>query len=62
VRVAVIGDMENDIPMFEKAGFGVAMGNASDKVKSAAQAATSSNEEDGFANAIEHIILPRSGA
>jgi Cof subfamily protein (haloacid dehalogenase superfamily) len=61
-EIAVIGDMENDVPMFQKGGFSVAMGNATDKVKSAAQAETSSNDEDGFADAVERLILPRARA
>jgi Cof subfamily protein (haloacid dehalogenase superfamily) len=60
-RTAVLGDMENDVPMFRVAGFSVAMGNADDAVKQAASATTRSNEEDGFADAIETLILPRAG-
>src|SRR5439155_14045436 len=52
-EILVLGDMENDLEMFRKAGFAVAMGNAVDAVKSAAQGTTLSNEEDGFAAAIE---------
>lgn len=43
------GDAENDIPMLRAAGVGVAMGNASDPVKAAADAVTFSNNEDGIA-------------
>jgi hydroxymethylpyrimidine pyrophosphatase-like HAD family hydrolase len=53
----VLGDMENDLEMFRKAGFAVAMGNATDEVKAAAQATTLSNEEDGFAEAIERYVF-----
>lgn len=56
-EVLVLGDMENDLEMFRKAGFGVAMGNASDEVKRVADATTASNEEDGFARAIERYVL-----
>ena len=49
--------MENDLEMFGKAGFAVAMGNAADSVKRAAQAITLSNEEDGFAVAIERYVF-----
>jgi Cof subfamily protein (haloacid dehalogenase superfamily) len=56
-EILVLGDMENDLEMFRKAGFAVAMGNATDEVKSAAQATTLSNEEDGFAVAIERYVF-----
>lgn len=55
--IAVLGDMENDLEMFARAGFAIAMGNAAPAVKARAQAATLSNEEDGFAAAIERYIL-----
>jgi len=44
-----IGDNENDLSMIEAAGIGVAMGNATDSVKAAAQVETTSNDEDGVA-------------
>jgi Cof subfamily protein (haloacid dehalogenase superfamily) len=56
-EILVLGDMENDLEMFRKAGFAVAMGNATDEVKRAAQATTLSNEEDGFAAAIERYVF-----
>ena len=43
------GDAENDIPMLQAAGVGVAMGNAAPKVKAAADEVTASNNEDGIA-------------
>jgi hydroxymethylpyrimidine pyrophosphatase-like HAD family hydrolase len=49
--------MENDLEMFRKAGLAVAMGNATDAVKRAAHATTLSNEEDGFAAAIERHVF-----
>jgi len=49
------GDGENDISMLEYAGVGVAMGNASDKVKARADYVTSSVDEDGVARAVEHF-------
>ncbi len=54
--IATVGDMRNDLPMFEVAGFSVAMGNASDFVKGKASAVTSSNEDEGFAGAVEMIL------
>jgi Cof subfamily protein (haloacid dehalogenase superfamily) len=56
-EILVLGDMENDLEMFKRAGFGVAMGNASDAVKAAAQATTLSNAEDGFAVAIDRYVF-----
>jgi Cof subfamily protein (haloacid dehalogenase superfamily) len=59
-EIVTIGDMENDVPMFRNSGFSIAMGNASEEVKRAANAVTLTNDEDGFAEAIEHIVLPRA--
>jgi Cof subfamily protein (haloacid dehalogenase superfamily) len=61
-EVATIGDMENDIPMFRTSGFAVAMGNAAAAVKRSADAETLSNEADGFAAAVDRLILPRCAA
>jgi Cof subfamily protein (haloacid dehalogenase superfamily) len=59
-EIAVIGDMENDVPMFAVAGFSVAMGNATDTVKGKAKAsATGDNDHDGWAAAVDSLILPR---
>jgi Cof subfamily protein (haloacid dehalogenase superfamily) len=57
---AVIGDMDNDLPMFAVAGFSVAMGQSSERVQGAAVAVTASNREDGFALAVRDLILPRA--
>jgi hydroxymethylpyrimidine pyrophosphatase-like HAD family hydrolase len=56
-EIATLGDMPNDILMFRKSGFSIAMGNSSDEVKAQATAVTDSNAEDGFAKAIEAYIL-----
>jgi Cof subfamily protein (haloacid dehalogenase superfamily) len=56
-EVAVIGDGSNDVAMFERSGLSVAMGNASPEVQRAADFVTGSNNKEGFANAIERIIL-----
>ncbi|HEY6765496.1 MAG TPA: Cof-type HAD-IIB family hydrolase [Candidatus Sulfotelmatobacter sp.] len=55
--IATIGDMPNDVLMFEKSGVSIAMGNASPEVQASATYVTSSNEEEGFANAIEKFVL-----
>jgi hypothetical protein len=61
-EIATLGDMENDVAMFRQSGLSIAMGNASPEVKHAADMATLSNDEDGFAVAVERLILPRAGA
>jgi Cof subfamily protein (haloacid dehalogenase superfamily) len=54
---AVLGDMDNDVPMFRKAGLSIAMGNASAAVQRQADCVTGSNCDDGFAQAVERYIL-----
>jgi hypothetical protein len=56
-QIATIGDMPNDISMFQKSGLSIAMGQAADEVKRAAHYNTSSSEDEGFANAVERYIL-----
>lgn len=51
------GDSENDIDMIKAAGVGVAMANASEETKEAADYITLSNEEDGVAFAIRELVL-----
>lgn len=51
------GDGGNDIPMLRHAGIGVAMGNADDEVKEAADYVTTSVDEDGIAQAFRHLSL-----
>jgi Cof subfamily protein (haloacid dehalogenase superfamily) len=60
-ETAVIGDGEVDMPMFLLSGVtSVAMGNAPALVRSMASHVTTSNEENGFAKAVEEIILALS--
>ncbi len=54
--VATIGDMENDLPMFRTSGLSFAMGNAADGIKRMAMQVTASNEDEGFAKAVEAIL------
>lgn len=54
--VIAFGDAENDIPMLRTAGVGVAMGNAAEDVKAAADMVTLSNNDDGIAVALEKLI------
>jgi Cof subfamily protein (haloacid dehalogenase superfamily) len=58
--VATIGDMQNDLAMFRVSGLSIAMGNAADNVKREATYVTTTNEQEGFASAIE-MILKRNG-
>jgi hydroxymethylpyrimidine pyrophosphatase-like HAD family hydrolase len=54
--IATIGDMENDLAMFRSSGMSIAMGNATGDVKRMATHVTASNENEGFARAIEMIL------
>ena len=56
--IATIGDMPNDVLMFERSGLSIAMGNAEPDVQRAAQRVTGSNEHDGFAEAVRRFVLP----
>lgn len=56
--IATIGDMPNDVRMFEKSGLSIAMGNASAEVQAQANFVTLSNQEDGFAYAMDKFVLP----
>lgn len=58
--IAAIGDGRNDTAMFAIAGLAIAMGNAEPAVQQSAAFVTASNEEDGFALAVERWILPRA--
>ena len=57
-EVMAIGDNNNDLAMLQAVGWGVAMGHAPEQVKAAADAVTTSNREDGTAQAIERYALP----
>jgi Cof subfamily protein (haloacid dehalogenase superfamily) len=56
-EIATIGDMANDVLMFEKSGLSIAMGNANVAVKRHATYSTESNEDNGFSLAMEKYIL-----
>ncbi|MFJ5712916.1 Cof-type HAD-IIB family hydrolase [Neobacillus sp. NPDC093127] len=56
-NVMAVGDSLNDLAMITEAGLGVAMGNAQEKVKKAADWVTTTNEEDGVANAIHRWVI-----
>ncbi len=57
-EIATIGDMPNDILMFAHSGLSIAMGNADPQVKRAANRVTTSNEDEGFATAVDRFVLP----
>lgn len=56
-QVIAVGDSYNDISMIKAAGLGVAMGNAVEAVKQAADYETEDNEHDGVARVVERFFL-----
>jgi Cof subfamily protein (haloacid dehalogenase superfamily) len=56
-QIATIGDMPNDVLMFARSGLSIAMGQSGREVHRAARRVTGSNEEDGFATAVERFIF-----
>ncbi|HBW21685.1 MAG TPA: Cof-type HAD-IIB family hydrolase [Actinobacteria bacterium] len=56
-QIATIGDMPNDVLMFAHSGLSIAMGNASPEVQRSARRITTSNDDEGFASAVERFIL-----
>ncbi len=56
-EVMAVGDSYNDLAMIKWAGIGVAMGNAPEEVKAAADYVTLSNEEHGVAEALQRLVL-----
>ena len=57
-EIAAIGDMPNDVLMFAHSGLSIAMGNADPRVKRTARYVTDTNDNDGFAMAVERFVLP----
>jgi Cof subfamily protein (haloacid dehalogenase superfamily) len=57
-EIATIGDMPNDVLMFAHSGLSIAMGNADPQVQRAARRVTDSNENQGFAHAVQRFVLP----
>ena len=58
-QIATIGDMPNDVLMFGVGGVSIAMGNASPDVQRCARYVTASNEDEGFARAVDGFVLAR---
>ena len=61
-EIATIGDMPNDVLMFRRSGFSIAMGNASQEVQRQADTVTASYNDDGFAKAVERYLLDDDGS
>jgi Cof subfamily protein (haloacid dehalogenase superfamily) len=61
-EVATVGDSPVDIPMFEASGLSIAMGQASEEVRNAADEVTRSNADNGLAWAIEYVLSGKWGA
>lgn len=56
-EIMAFGDQDNDISMIKYAGIGVAMGNAPQVVKNSADYVTTTNDEEGVANALERFLF-----
>lgn len=56
-QVMACGDSLNDMKMIQESGLGVAMGNAQEAIKKAADTITDTNDSDGVAKAIEKYAL-----
>jgi Cof subfamily protein (haloacid dehalogenase superfamily) len=59
-QIATIGDMPNDVLMFAHSGLSIAMGNADPQVRRAARRCTDTNDDDGFAKAVDRFVLPKA--
>ena len=55
--IVTMGDMPNDVLMFEKSGFSIAMGQSSEAVRNAADRVSTGLNDEGFAHAVENFIL-----
>jgi Cof subfamily protein (haloacid dehalogenase superfamily) len=58
-EIATMGDQPNDVLMFAHSGLSIAMGNADPQVKRAARRVTDTNENNGFAKAVNRFVLPQ---
>lgn len=58
--ICAVGDDQNDVPMIEGAGIGVAMGNAPAHVRDAADLVVPANHADGLAVLIDYLLATRS--
>jgi Cof subfamily protein (haloacid dehalogenase superfamily) len=58
-HAAAVGDGLNDLEMLKEVGLGIAMGNAAEAVKSAAEWVTGTNDEEGVAQAVQRLVSER---
>ena len=56
-EIMAFGDSDNDVSMIRWAGLGVAMGNAKETARRAADLITGSNKDDGIAAVVEQYVL-----
>lgn len=56
-EIMAFGDGDNDTAMLREVGVGIAMGNAEEQAKAAADYITLTNEEEGVADVIEKLVL-----
>ncbi|MFR4357968.1 MAG: HAD family hydrolase, partial [Clostridia bacterium] len=56
-EILAFGDNENDCEMLRMCGIGVAMENAIDAAKEAADLIAGSNEEEGVAHMIDQLVF-----
>ena len=56
-EIMACGDGGNDIPMLKAAGIGVAMGNASEQVKSVADFVTDTVDDNGLCKVLKRFGL-----
>ena len=57
--ICAVGDDVNDLPMIRAAGLGVAMGNAADEVKGAADLTVAANDDGGIADLVDRLLAGR---
>jgi Cof subfamily protein (haloacid dehalogenase superfamily) len=55
-EICAVGDDVNDIPMIQAAGLGVAMGNAVDEVKAAADRIAPNHDDDGLVQVVDWVL------
>jgi hypothetical protein len=60
-EICAVGDDVNDIPMIREAGLGVAMGNALEMVKAAADRVAPTHDQDGLVQVVEWIVEGAGG-
>ncbi len=56
-EIVIFGDQDNDVSMLEIAGISVAMANGSENAKNISDYITDSNDDNGFANWVNKILL-----